>query len=118
MKVEIEINKRLYDDIKEMCEFNNITVEEYILSTVSDNFYIMKYGDLNEKLAKREEKEKETIVVSEEPKEEPKKTVRKRTTKKSEEITEKKEEVIEAVKEVETETTEKKVTKRRTLKAK
>lgn len=56
MKVEIEIVDKLYDDIVQMCQFNNITVEKYIVDSVMDNFYTLKYGDLNAKFQPNTEK--------------------------------------------------------------
>lgn len=61
MEVTVEIIDKVYDEIAEMCELNNISVEYYIVTTVMDDYYIMKYGDLNEKIAKKNE-------VVEEPK--------------------------------------------------
>ena len=119
MKVEIDINNRLYDDIKEMCDLNGIVIEEYILNTISDSFYTLKYGDLNEKFNKKEEKEKETIVVVEETKEKKKTTTRKKSTKKEETIVNKEENEDKSVNEKDIDDDEPKTIKRkRTLKVK
>ncbi|MBO6243371.1 MAG: hypothetical protein J6O41_02230 [Clostridia bacterium] len=50
MEITIEIIDRNYEQIKEFCEFNKITIEEYIVQCVEDDFFTRKYGDLNEKL--------------------------------------------------------------------
>lgn len=49
MEVTINIIDRIYDQIKEMTQFNGITIEKYVLDCVLDKFNIMKYGDINEK---------------------------------------------------------------------
>lgn len=89
MEIKIALIDRIYDQIEEMCKFNGITVEEYIVNCVEDNFNILKYGDLNEKF-KKEEKEKKTIT-------EEKKETKKRGRPKKEEA--KETEVIEEKKE-------------------
>lgn len=59
MEVKIDIIDKLYKEIDEMCSLNSISVEDYIVNLVMDNYYTLKWGDLNEKLNKKEEK-KET----------------------------------------------------------
>ena len=73
MNITIDIIDRVYKQIKEMCDYNNISVEKYIVDCVMDNFNILKYGDLNEKINPKEKEEK----VEEKPKieEKPKKKV-------------------------------------------
>lgn len=68
MEVKIELIDKVYDEISEMCKLNNITVDEYIVNTVMDNYYIMKFGDLNDKFKKNTEPKKTTVKKKEEVK--------------------------------------------------
>ena len=70
MNVSIDIIDRVYKQIKEMCDYNNISVEKYVVDCVMDNFNILKYGDLNEKLKPKEKEEKveEKTKTEEKPK--------------------------------------------------
>ena len=70
MKITIEIVDRNYEQIKEFCEFNKITIDEYIVNCVENDFFIRKYGDLNEKVSPTEKK---TEIIKEETKVEKKK---------------------------------------------
>ena len=63
MEITIEIIDRNYEQIKEFCEFNKITIEEYIVQCVEDDFFTRKYGDLNEKLNKTTFEEKYTELL-------------------------------------------------------
>lgn len=128
MEIKIDIPDKLYDEIKEMCDYNSLTIENYVIETIMDNYYTFKFGDLNEKIKnvrekkeqpKVEEKKKEEIVwynkegrvnevkqtEVEKPKEEKKDT-------ETESVKEKNEPVIEDASKV----TEKKVKRTRTLK--
>lgn len=131
MEIKIDIPDKLYDEIKEMCDYNSLTIENYVIETIMDNYYTIKFGDLNEKIKnvrekkeqpKVEEKKKEEIVwydkegkvnevkqtEVEKPKEE-KKDTETETVKK----VEKNETVIEDTSKV----TEKKIKRIRTLKS-
>ena len=131
MKIKIDIPDKLYDELKEMCDYNSLTIENYVTQTIMDNYYTIKFGDLNEKIKnvrekkeqpKVEEKKKEEIVwydkegkvnevkqtEVEKPKEE-KKDTETETVKK----VEKNESVIEDTSKV----TEKKIKRIRTLKS-
>lgn len=66
MEITIEIIDRNYEQIKEFCEFNKITIEEYIVQCVEDDFFTRKYGDLNEKLNKTTFEEKNTELLEKE----------------------------------------------------
>jgi len=128
MEIKIDIPDKLYDELKEMCDYNSLTIENYVTQTIMDNYYTIKFGDLNEKIKnvrekkeqpKVEEKKKEEIVwydkegkvnevkqtEVEKPKEEKKDT-------ETETVKEKNEPVIEDASKV----TEKKVKRTRTLK--
>ena len=50
MKVTIDIVDRNYEQIKEFCDFNGINIEDYIVECTENDFFIRKYGDLNDKL--------------------------------------------------------------------
>ena len=131
MEIKIDIPDKLYDELKEMCDYNSLTIENYVIETIMDNYYTIKFGDLNEKnknvrekkeQPKVEEKKKEEIVwydkegkvnevkqtEVEKPKEE-KKDTETETVKK----VEKNETVIEDTSKV----TEKKIKRIRTLKS-
>lgn len=107
MKVEIDFPKRLYEEIVLLCEENGMKFADYVVETVSNSYYTLKYGDLNIKMGLVEEEKQLPPKVEEEK---PKKT---RTRKKAEV---KEEPRVEEKKEVETEQTV--VKRRRTLKAK
>ena len=55
MKVEIDLPDRLYEEIRELCEYNNLTIDRYIIDCISDAYYTLKYGDLNLKINKDKE---------------------------------------------------------------
>lgn len=81
MEITIDIVDRNYHQIKEFCDFNQIKIEDYIVQCVEDDFFIRKYGDLNEKFKqpKTEVEEKavtENLKKEEEPKTEKKKVGR------------------------------------------
>ena len=131
MEIKIDIPDKLYDELKEMCDYNSLTIENYVIETIMDNYYTIKFGYLNEKIKnvrkkkdqpKVEEKKKEEIewhdkegkvnevkqTEVEKPKEE-KKNTETETVKK----VEKNETVIEDTSKV----TEKKIKRIRTLKS-
>ena len=55
MKLEIDLPDRLYEEIRELCEYNNLTIDRYIIDCISDAYYTLKYGDLNLKINKDKE---------------------------------------------------------------
>lgn len=55
MKVEVDLPDRLYEEIRELCEYNNQTIDRYIVDCISDTYYTLKYGDLNLKINKDKE---------------------------------------------------------------
>ena len=124
MKITIEIVDRNYEQIKEFCEFNKITIDEYIVNCVENDFFIRKYGDLNEKVSPTEKK---TEIIKEEIKVEKKKPGRpkKKIEEPKIEIEKNEKEINNTndfIKEKQTDTTDKEVQKlqqriiRRTLK--
>lgn len=68
MEIKINIIDKTYEEIKEMCRLNEMTIEQYIEDLVLDNFFTLKHGDLNEKI-KPKEKEKEEKKKPVKPKE-------------------------------------------------
>lgn len=65
----VEVEDRLYNDMVAWCGVNNIDIVNYINNIIRKQLALDKYGDLNEKLSKKEEpKEEPTITVVEEPK--------------------------------------------------
>lgn len=66
--MKIEINDRLYNEFVSWALANNMTdddIRKYIEKAFRDRFTLDKYGDLNEKLANKEEKPKRTRKKSE-----------------------------------------------------
>lgn len=57
MVVEIDIIDRIYSGMEKFCEVNNIDIVEYMQDAVIDRYNLDKYGDLNEKLIKKENKQ-------------------------------------------------------------
>ena len=55
MKIEVNLPDRLYEEIRELCEYNNQTIDGYIVDCISDTYYTLKYGDLNLKISKDKE---------------------------------------------------------------
>ncbi len=94
MKVEIDLPDRLYEEIRELCEYNNLTIDRYIIDCISDAYYTLKYGDLNLKINKDKEDSKNSEKKEVKPDVEKKKVGRPR--KKVEEVvqTDKKENLI------------------------
>jgi len=88
MKVEVDLPDRLYEEIRELCEYNNQTIDRYILDCISDTYYTLKYGDLNLKINKGKEdlKTDEKIIEKTEKKPDVEKKKVGRPRKKVEEI--------------------------------
>lgn len=88
MKVEVDLPDRLYEEIRELCEYNNQTIDMYIVDCISDTYYTLKYGDLNLKINKGKEdlKADEKIIEKTEKKPDVEKKKVGRPRKKVEEI--------------------------------
>lgn len=88
MKVEVDLPDRLYEEIRELCEYNNQTIDRYIVDCISDTYYTLKYGDLNLKINKGKEdlKTDEKIIEKTEKKPDVEKKKVGRPRKKVEEI--------------------------------
>ena len=69
----IEIDKRLYDDIVQLCNANALNPVKYIEKALRERIATDKYGDLNQKIHKVEESirsvitNEESYIVSQEP---------------------------------------------------
>ncbi len=63
MKIEVDLPDRLYEEIRELCEYNNESIDKYIIECISDTYYTLKYGDLNLKINNKNTK---TILKVEE----------------------------------------------------
>ena len=61
MDVEIRIPKRLYDDIVQYCKVENTEPEKYCVSALRKQLSLDKYGDLNDKLKKTNDKDEEMV---------------------------------------------------------
>ena len=59
MQVRIAIDKRLYDDLVQYCNANDMDIEKYCTSSLRKQLSLDKYGDLNAKLLQKEEIAKE-----------------------------------------------------------
>lgn len=66
MIVEIYIIDRIYYNIQELCEINGFNVMEYMSDAIIERYNLDKYGDLNEKLVKKEEKKPSTRRIKKE----------------------------------------------------
>lgn len=88
MKVEVDLPDRLYEEIRVLCEYNNQTIDRYIVDCISDTYYTLKYGDLNLKINKGKEdlKADEKIIEKTEKKSDVEKKKVGRPRKKVEEI--------------------------------
>ena len=119
MTVEIDIIDRIYYNIQEFCEVNGLDVIEYMTDAITERYNLDKYGDLNEKLVKKEEKKppvrrtKKTDTVVD-----VKVTETVNITKTEEPIKEEVSEIKEHQSDVEIQTDEKPKKTRRTLKTK
>lgn len=69
MQVILDIPDKVYNEIMDMCSYNNIVFDDYALDCILDNFNLMKYSDLNEKLGIVKEQKVESPKVEEKPKE-------------------------------------------------
>lgn len=100
MKIEINLPKKLYEEIKELCEYNKISVEKYLYDCISDSFYTLKYGDLNLKMSnenkdvKVNEAKIEDVVVEKKKVGRPRKKVETCSEVKNAEVPEKEEDTL------------------------
>ena len=62
MDKEIKIPKRLYDDILQYCESNEIVFDKYCALALRKQLSLDKYGDLNEKFVIKGQKTEEVKV--------------------------------------------------------
>lgn len=57
MTLEIEIIDRIYHNIEAFCHVNNKDIKEYIVNSIIERYNLDRYGDLNEKVHKKENKD-------------------------------------------------------------
>lgn len=69
MQVILDIPDKVYNEIMDMCSYNDIVFDDYALDCILDNFNLMKYSDLNEKLGIVKEQKVEPPKVEEKPNE-------------------------------------------------
>lgn len=63
----IDLDNKLCRDIQDWCEQVNIPINEYIESVLRMDLSLRKYGDLNEKVGKKQKemkKEEPTVVIA------------------------------------------------------
>lgn len=114
MKVSISIDKKIIDKVKGFCKLNGRNYLEYITEAIDAKLSVDMYGDLNEKMKKRE---KPKIQRAEEYIKEKTKKVKEEKETVTKEILETQPLEIEKVETPKTENVEK-VTKRRILNSK
>ena len=68
MTVEIEIIDRVYHNIEDFCNVNGLDIKEYMSDAITEKYNLDRYGDLNEKLTKKEEKKPSTRSTKKEEK--------------------------------------------------
>lgn len=56
MEIKIEIPNKLYNEILELCSYNNISFDDYIFDSIMDNYNSLIHVNLNEKIKEKEEK--------------------------------------------------------------
>lgn len=54
MKVSVSLDKKIIDNVKNFCKLNNKNYLEYITEAIEGKLSIDMYGDLNEKMNKKE----------------------------------------------------------------
>lgn len=52
MRITIEVEDKLGENIKRFCKLNNLTYTEYLSRIIEEKFNIDRFGDLNEKVSK------------------------------------------------------------------
>lgn len=66
MRITIEVDDKLGDNIKRFCKLNNMTYTEYLSKIIEEKFNIDRFGDLNEKINKKKPVLKPIEYVEEE----------------------------------------------------
>lgn len=65
MTVEIEIIDRIYHNIEEFCGVNSIDIKEYMSNAIIERYNLDRYGDLNERLSKKEKNTSDGLTKEE-----------------------------------------------------
>ncbi len=66
MRLTIEVDDKLGEKIKQFCKLNNITYSKYLAGIIEEKFNCDRFGDLNEKFAKKVVRDKPKLVEVEE----------------------------------------------------
>lgn len=70
MRFTITIEDRLGQDIKSFCKANGLSITEYVLPIIENQFNIDRYGDMNEMIGLKSDVETKVVKI-EQPSEEP-----------------------------------------------
>lgn len=54
MRITIELDDKLCENIKKFCKLNNMTYTEYLSKIIEEKFNVDRFGDLNEKVKKKQ----------------------------------------------------------------
>lgn len=70
MRITIEVDDKLGENIKRFCKLNNMTYTEYLSKIIEEKFNVDRFGDLNEKVKKKQPVLKPVEHIEEEVKQE------------------------------------------------
>ena len=54
MRITIELDDKLCENIKQFCRLNSMTYTEYLSKIIEEKFNVDRFGDLNEKIRKKQ----------------------------------------------------------------
>lgn len=54
MRITIEVDDKLGENIKRFCKLNDMTYTEYLSKIIEEKFNVDRFGDLNEKVKKKQ----------------------------------------------------------------
>jgi len=63
MRFTITIEDRLGQDIKSFCKANGLSITEYVLPIIENQFNIDRYGDMNEMIASKVDAENKVAKI-------------------------------------------------------
>ena len=70
MRITIEVDDKLGENIKRFCKLNDMTYTEYLSKIIEEKFNVDRFGDLNEKVKKKQPVLKPVEHIEEEVKSE------------------------------------------------
>ena len=70
MRITIEVDDKFGENIKRFCKLNNMTYTEYLSKIIEEKFNVDRFGDLNEKVKKKQPVLKPVEHIEEEVKRE------------------------------------------------